>query len=89
MIQLREIKDQMVDIYAPDGTLLGRTDNLLSFTDLRIQIMEAKVYGYYIMFEGQKVYIDENGRLPEWPKGLFDIWDNQLDTLIQFNMPKF
>jgi predicted ATPase len=28
-------------------------------------------------------YIDENGRIDEWPKGFFDEWDNQLDELLK------
>lgn len=27
-------------------------------------------------------YIDEKGRIDEWPKGFFDEWDNQLDNLL-------
>lgn len=27
-------------------------------------------------------YLDEKGRIDEWPKGFFDEWDNQLDELL-------
>src|SRR5690554_22082 len=27
-------------------------------------------------------YLDEKGRIDEWPKGFFDEWDNQLDDLL-------
>ncbi|MFV8371090.1 AAA family ATPase [Flavobacterium sp. LB2P74] len=28
-------------------------------------------------------YLDEKGRIDEWPKGFFDEWDNQLDELLE------
>lgn len=31
--------------------------------------------------ELKQIFIDENGKIDEWPKGFFDEWDNQLDKL--------
>jgi len=28
-------------------------------------------------------YLDDKGRIDEWPKGFFDEWDNQLDELLE------
>ena len=32
--------------------------------------------------EVQKIEIDENGKIDEWPKGFFDEWDIQLEKLL-------
>lgn len=78
----RNIKDYPVKIFNPDGTLLCETDNILVFYDIRIQIKKHKLEGYYLEFNGEIINIDKEGDPEQWPNGLFDISDKQLDCLL-------
>lgn len=72
MIKLNTIIPQEVDLYAPDGTYLGKV-NEYEFLDVLVQIKENQYSGYYVIFEGQKIRIDKNGTLEDYPIGLFDL----------------
>ena len=56
--------------------------NEYELLDLRIQIKEAKVWGYYIIFNGQKIRIDRKGELEDYPIGLLDTMTYLLLELI-------
>jgi len=81
MIQIHTITETTAKLYL-DGDLIGTINSLLELNDVRIQIMQAKAIGYYIYWQDKILYIDDNGRLDEWPKGFFDEYENQLDTLL-------
>ncbi len=72
MIKLKDIIPQEVDFYAPDGTYLGKV-NEYEFLDVLVQIKENQYSGYYVIFESQKIRIDKNGTLEDYPIGLFDL----------------
>lgn len=82
-IVIRDIQNPSVKIYNPDGTLLCDTNNELVFNDIRIQIKDQKLTGYYLIFEGNKCEINNDGELVKWPKGLFSIGTNQLNYLFE------
>jgi hypothetical protein len=71
MIEVKKISIPYVDLYDPSGTHLGQL-NEYEFTDVRVQIKEKKISGYYIIFNKRKIMIGKNGGLEEWPDGLFD-----------------
>jgi hypothetical protein len=71
MIKPKTIEVPKVDLYSPDGIHLGIL-NEYEFLDLRVQIKEAQISGYYVIFNGSKIPIDRNGTLKEYPIGLFD-----------------
>lgn len=76
-----------LDIKEPKTLLCGpeythRIESMLEFTYARAQIKQNKLEGFYIIFNGQKIEIDSNGRLSEWPEGLYDQNDKLLDILI-------
>lgn len=83
-IEIRCIRNKPVRIFNPDGSLLCETDNLLQFNDIRIQIKDQKLEGYYLEFEGEKSIIDSNGGICNWMKGLFAIAADQLNDLYDF-----
>lgn len=83
MITLNNITNKPCSLYAPDGTLVGEITNELVLNDARIQIAEKHLEGYYIIFEGQRLEIDTKGMIDRWPKGFFDILDNQLCQLLK------
>ena len=72
MIKLKDIIPQEVDFYDQDETYLGKV-NEYEFLDVLVQIKENQYSGYYIIFEAQKIRIDKNGTLEDYPIGLFDL----------------
>jgi hypothetical protein len=39
---------------------------------LRCQIAEQKLNGYYLIFNDQKISIENNGKIINWVNGLYD-----------------
>lgn len=72
MIKLKTIFPQEVDLYGPNESHLGKL-NEYEFLDVLVQIKENQYSGYYVIFEGQKIRIDKNGTLEDYPIGLFDL----------------
>ena len=85
-VVLREIYNNQVLIFKPDGSLLGATRNELTFNDFRIQVKEKELSGYSISVDGgeTKIPVDKDGQLERWPDGLFTIQEQQLCVLIGF-----
>lgn len=81
MIQLKKINSPVVEVFDPQGNLLGEA-NEYELLDLRVQIREANVWGYYIVFNDRKVRIDRRGELEDYPIGLLDTMTNLLFKLI-------
>ena len=72
MIKINKITPQEVDLYAPDGTHLGKF-NEYEFLDAKAQIKEGQEPGYYAMYNGSKIRIDRNGTQEHYPIGMFDM----------------
>ena len=68
---VKKIKIPKVDLYSPGDKHLGFL-NEYQFIDVRVQIKENKLSGYYVVFDGRKIKIDKNGELEDYPVGLFD-----------------
>ena len=81
-IVVRNIKDEYCSIYKPNGELLIHTNDLLIFEDIRLQISEKQMNGYYVIFHNEKIAIDRNGILEKWPNGLFDKHEDILSKLL-------
>lgn len=75
-------EDKYCDVYKPNGELLIHTNNMLTFTDIRVQIKQKQLNGYYIVFENKRYEIKSNGRIEHWPNGLFSVYINKLVNLI-------
>lgn len=69
---VKDIHEEIVDIYSPKDELIATTNNPLSFYDFLAQIKEKQLEGYYLMFKGNKIPVGVNGVLKEYPNGLFD-----------------
>lgn len=83
MIEIRNIEDIPVKLCDPEGNCIGIIKTQLQFLDIRCQILNEKLEGYYIIFNEEVIMIDYNGRLDSFPKGLFDTMDKFLDILIR------
>lgn len=58
--------------------------NQYEFNALRIKIKEQKISGFSVQVEegGERAMIQNNGLLNNWPIGLFDLFSEQLDKLL-------
>ncbi len=81
MIQINTIEPQIVGLYNPEGIYLGSI-NEYEFNDIRLQIKSEKVNGWYCMYRNQKVFINTDGRIKDWPEGFFDLYETQLMNLL-------
>ncbi len=79
------IKENEITIYKPNGEKVITTDNVLIFNDIRLQIKNKGLSGYYIIFKNKKYEIKINGKITSWPNGLFDTETHQLANLIRPN----
>ena len=80
-IKINDIKQVMCFLYSPDDEFIGTIESEYSWNDVRIQIMEQKLSGYYVMFNEHKIEIDSDGRCETWPDGFYDITEKQLEKL--------
>lgn len=79
---VNKIVPQEVEVFNPDDKSLGFV-NEYEFNDLRVQIAENKLEGYYVMYNDIKHPIDKNGRIENWSQGLFDLFETQLSNLFR------
>ncbi len=86
MITIRDISETPCHLYDPDNNLVGVIESYLSLVDVRIQIKNAKIGGYYITWKHdemtERIDINANGELGHWPIGFFDALDKMLTVLI-------
>jgi predicted ATPase len=81
-IQIPEIKDSICHLYNPQGEYIGVITSELQLDNVRIQIAEKRLYGYYIEWYDKKITIDAKGNLSDWPHGFYSILTDQLSQLI-------
>lgn len=74
--------EKCVKIFEPSGRLLVETNDVITYTWVRTQIKEKKLYGYYIEFDGMKIAIDPRGTEAYFPEGMMDLYTNLLLELI-------
>lgn len=61
---------------------VGVIKNTIAFNDVRLQIAKENSDDYYVVFNDISCRINNYGNLEEWPKGMFDLCDRQVDELI-------
>lgn len=84
-IKIREIKEIISELYNPEDKFLGIINSDKQLNDIRIQIAEKGLNGYYIKWRDNKIFIYKDGNLSSWPYGFYDLMGNQLITLISIN----
>ena len=77
-----KIKETPVKLYDPNHNLIGIIENDYAFMDVRIQIKEQQLEGYYVIFQKQKINITKHGRCSSWPVGFFDTYNNLLTKIL-------
>lgn len=78
-IALRKISEEPVSIYHND-TFIGKA-NYLEMNDIRIQVKNNKETGWKVVWDGKIIPIYLDGKLAEWPIGMFDKMEEQLREL--------
>lgn len=86
MIKIKDIKIQNFPLYDSNNNLIGNV-NEYQFNDVRIQIGENNLSGYYLLFtneEGQqtKINILPDSSVEQWPSGFFDLYPKQLSKIL-------
>lgn len=82
-IEIRNLRDNPVELWNPEDQNVGTIDNILDFYDVRVQIKNLKLSGYYFAFDGETIKIDENGECERYPEGFFDMFTGIAINLIQ------
>lgn len=91
MITINEFKETESSLYNNEGEFVGHIKSDLQLNDVRIQIKEQKVKGYYIVWrtidDDKKplryiIKIDSDGNLECWPKDFYSLYDEQLEKLL-------
>lgn len=78
------LKNPKVNIYDPQGYLIGRTDSDIQFTDFLLQIKKSGLKGYTVSVVGkedEKKEILPNGTILNPPNELFPLLTKQLEKL--------
>ena len=86
MIKVNKYEVQTVEHFDNNGNSLGflnEQENL----DLRCQIAEEKVSGYFLVFDGLKIGIEPNGTIINWKIGLYDTTENLFARLFKAQRP--
>ena len=68
-------------LISPEGINLGLITNVVSLDYIRMQIKEEQAEGYKVLFNGNNICIDKNGRLEHRPDE-FCCQSKILDVLI-------
>jgi hypothetical protein len=83
-----DIQEEFCFLYGPDDVLVGAIKNYLAFLDVRVQVMEQNLEGYYLAFKGNKYEINKDGRIKDHPEDLFSTNIQSLRKLIKVQFPR-
>jgi hypothetical protein len=85
MIAIKNFPVEKYPLYSPKDELIEHVD-YFQFNDVRIQIKEQHLEGYYVLFnkDGQdrKIMITPDGGTDSYPSGFYSLIDDQLDRLL-------
>lgn len=82
MIKVTPIEVQKIEHFDNNGKSIGFLNEYESI-DLRCQISEQKIEGYYLMFNNQKIEITSKGNISNWIRGLYDTTERLLCRLFK------
>lgn len=81
-IIVHDIQEEYVTICNPKGEEIVTTNNPLVFDDIRLQIAEKQLAGYYFIHRDNKHLIEPNGDIV-WSDGLFDKYTHLKAKLVK------
>jgi hypothetical protein len=83
MIEVKKIVETTCDLYNPKDVYVGTITSILELNDVRIQIKKQNVGGYYIKWKDYILDIDNKGYIEMYPPGFYDLFDLQLEELLE------
>lgn len=88
MIKINDIVDMPVEVYY-NGECVGVINTQYQLNDIRLQVKSQNLSGVYFHFLRPDGVVDRidcysDGNLSRWPKGFFDLIENQLYKLIKW-----
>lgn len=81
MITVKKIEPQLVEHFDNNKNSLGFL-NYEEHLDLRVQIKEQEVKGYFLKFKNECIRIDHKGTLEKYPDGMYETVTDYLMRLI-------
>lgn len=68
-------------LISPEGENLGVITNIISLDNVRRQIKKEQKSGYMLQYNDERIPIDRNGTLSDWPNELCYYTDILLDLI--------
>lgn len=88
MLKFDRIREKIGRVYSPDNKFLGEVFNEVEYLNIRVQIAEQKLEGYYVMFGKDKVHIHPNGYVSDHPPDVYTLKDKLESKLYEFKYGK-
>jgi predicted ATPase len=66
-----------------NGIRVAVKNKIIDKENISIYYLQRNKNNPEYVIETKQPFIDENGRLDEWPEGFFDEWDKQIDELLK------
>lgn len=80
-IKINDIQEIPVDLFY-NGDRIGVITSGIQFDDVRLQIKQNQIEGYYVIFKNIRIDINKHGKVSCWPRGFFDTWGKILFELL-------
>lgn len=91
MVVINNIKCPVTQLYSPTG-FIGDIENEDQLNDVRIQIAEQNLEGYYIIWDSEKetikINISKDGEIDKFPPRLWDNAQRSLARLFEIRRSK-
>lgn len=85
MIKIKNFPVEKYPLYSPNHELVGYVD-YFQFLDVRIQVKEHRLEGYYIVYAKAEqdcvITLTPDGGTDRYPLGFYSLIDDQLDSLL-------
>jgi hypothetical protein len=81
-VEYKKIEPQTVEVWNKDGFFARVNEHELY--DIRLQIKNQEIDGFYVVYDGMDIRINIKGQLEHWPVGFFDLTDYYLQLLLDW-----
>jgi hypothetical protein len=82
MLKINKIEQPKCQLFTKDGIHIGEISSYIELLDIQVQVKKLELpttdCAYYIVFSGEKIYLDSDGRLSHHPDGFYYELHNNL-----------
>ncbi len=71
MVEIKQHTPEQIKLFGPDDNFIGLINNNVEMLDVRVQIAEQKLTGYYFTYGNIRIDIKSNGGVINYPEGLY------------------